>query len=307
MGQVTTSAQTEPKSKERIDLYQKVTDTIIQQLESGTVPWQKPWTGDDQGFLQIPKNCTTNKHYRGINIVLLWGASLQSGFQSNEWATFQQWANQKESIRKGEKGNMIVYYDTFEKEVEGEIKKIPFLKYSTVFNRCQLASFIPEAIPASIVAEQPLFERLNKVDAFVANTKVLVEHGSIGACYIPSQDKISMPFPQVFIDTDHCTAREGYYSTLLHELVHFTGHEKRMNRKGGKRFGDQAYAVEELVAELGAAFLCAEQEITQPAQKDHAAYIDHWLKVLKQDKHYIIAAASEASKAVEFLQNMQPK
>lgn len=120
-----------------LDIHQQVTDTIIRQLEAGTIPWQQPWKGDNNRMLNLPKNLVSGKHYRGINIVLLWSAAIEKEYTSSEWASFKQWNAKSETIRKGEKGSLIVYYDTFEKEVDGELKKIPFLKSSVVFNRCQ--------------------------------------------------------------------------------------------------------------------------------------------------------------------------
>lgn len=201
---------------------------------------------------------------------------------------------------------MIVYYDTIEKEESGEIKKIPFLKSSVVFNRCQLASYEPTESD-SIQNELSLVERIASVDAFIANTGAEIKHTGSRACYIPSADKISMPFTEAFIDTETSTATEGYYSTFLHELTHWAGSTTRLNRQKGKKFGDENYATEELIAELGAAFMCAEFDITATTKTDHASYIASWLKALKDNKHCVITAASEASKAVAYLQELQPK
>lgn len=289
----------------RRDIHQQVTDTIIQQLEQGTVPWHKPWKGDDNRLFSIPKNLTTGNKYRGINILLLWSSEIAHDYQTQEWASFKQWQEKKEAVRKGEKGSMIVYYDTMEKEVEGETKKIPFLKSSFVFNRSQLASYTP-AEKEETHDVIPLVERIEKVGGFIANTSAIVEHKNYTACYIPSEDKILMPLPEAFIDTEVHTATEGYYSTLLHELTHWSGHKDRLNRVGGKKFGDENYATEELVAELGAAFFCAEFEITTTTKADHSSYIARWLKALKENKHCVITAASEASKAVSYLQELQP-
>jgi antirestriction protein ArdC len=300
-----TDVHHETQVTSRRDLYQRVTDTIIQQLEKGTVPWQQPWVGDNKGYLQIPYNLASQKAYRGINIVLLWSAALERNFTSNQWATFKQWKAKGESIRKDEKGSLIVYYDTFDSEEDGEIKKIPFLKHSIVFNKSQLGSYDP----AKEIVHQPnqvsLVQRIEQVDQFVANTKATIEHWDKGACFLPFEDKICMPKPEMFCDTKTATAQEGYYTTLLHELTHWSGHHKRLNRQYGKKFGDQAYAQEELVAELGAAFLSAEFDITNVYNGDHAAYIAHWIQVLKKNKHSIIAAASEASKAVEYVRGLQ--
>jgi antirestriction protein ArdC len=287
------------------DLYQQVTDTIISHLEAGTAPWHKPWKGGDSIPFRLPKNYTTGKHYQGVNILLLWAASMDKEYSLNEWASFKQWSSKKESIRKGEKGTLITYYDTFEKEVEGEIKSIPFLKCSVVFNRSQLASYETEKETAWEPC--PLPEMVEKADTFIANTKVAVKETGYKACYVPSIDEIYMPTKNSFINTEELTSTEAWYATLCHELVHATGHEKRLNRKFGKRFGDNSYAFEELVAEMGAAFLCASLEITNTPKKEHANYISHWLNILKQDKQAIFTAASAASKAVEYLKTIQPQ
>lgn len=301
-----TPLKTEQQSTNRRDVHQQVTDTIIKQLEAGTVPWHKPWNGGPDRILSIPQNFTTGKRYRGINILLLWSSALNQEFVSDEWASLKQWNEKKESIRKGEKGTFIVYYDKIEKDVDREIKEIPFIKTSYVFNRCQLASYEAKqkdelSNPVSLV------ERIENVEQFIKNTSVIVEHNGFSAYYRPSLDKIVMPWQEAFMDTETCTATEGYYSTLLHELTHWTGAPNRLARQGGKKFGDNGYATEELVAELGAAFLCTEFGIATADKGDHASYIDHWLKVLKENKHCIITAASEASKACDFLHSLQPK
>lgn len=293
---------TKPQSKYR-DIHQEVTDIIINQLEKGTIPWRQPWQGQSNGF-ELPFNAISNNFYQGINIVLLWGASIDKKFDSAEWATFKQWSEQKESIRKGEKSSMIVYYDFIEKEENDEIKKIPFLKAYNVFNRCQLNSYKPNENKPTIET-LPLVQRIETVDNFVDNTQAVIEHGKDGAFYRPSEDKIYMPAIEAFCDTPNCTATEGFYSTLLHELVHWSGAENRLNRTKGKKFGDNAYALEELVAELGAAFLCSEFNISTIEKGDHANYIANWLKVLKNNKHCIVTAASEASKAVNYMKQLK--
>ncbi|MCH5716698.1 ArdC family protein [Niabella hibiscisoli] len=305
MTQVLTQ-QEQPQTFKRRDLHQQVTDTIVQQLETGVVPWQQSWKGGNTRLFDIPANFSTGKKYRGINIVLLWCSMFDKQYSSNEWGSFKQWQAKKESVRKGEKGSLIVYYDTLEKEVDGKIEKIPFLKSSVVFNRCQLSSYTPDEQQPENINQISLVDRLDRVEEFVFNTKADIEHKGTTPCYIPSQDKILMPYGHTFKDTETATATEGYYSTLLHELTHWTGSKARMKREGGKKFGDQNYAAEELVAELGAAFLCAEFKINNVEKGDQASYIASWLKVLKDNKKYIITAASEASKAVEYLQTLQP-
>lgn len=288
----------------RTDVQQQVTDTIIRQLEQGTIPWQQSWDISKSGF-KLPQNAVTKNKYRGVNIVLLWGAALEKKYNSQEWASFKQWSSKKEAVKKGEKGNLIIYTDTFEKEIDGEIKKIPFLKYSLVFNRCQLASFDPNEIPFE-EKPKPLFERIESVENFIGNTFADIEHHVGDAYYSPGQDKVYMPLASSFIDTKACAAQENYYSVLLHEMTHWTGNPKRLNRQQRNKFGDHAYAEEELIAELGAAFLNAEFEIVSPEKPNHASYIANWLKVLKDNKDFIISAASEASKAVDYMKELQP-
>lgn len=288
----------------RKDIYQQVTDIIIKQLEAGTIPWQQSWT-DKFSNMRLPQNAVTGNYYRGANIVLLWSETIGKKFASHEWASFKQWQSKKEAVRKGEKGSMIVYTDAFEKEVDGEVKKISFLKYSTVFNRAQLVSYEPEAVPPSEPAKS-LVEKIASIEDFIGNTLAVIETHQGEASYHPHLDKIYMPLESAFIDTKQCTATENYYSTLCHELTHWTGHAKRLDRKIKNKFGNHAYAEEELIAELGAAFLSAEFGITTPEKKDHAAYIASWLKVLKDNKQFVISAASEASKAVEYMKDLQP-
>ncbi len=292
-------------SVSRRDLHQQVTDTIIQQLENGIVPWHKPWKGSGDRLFSMPKNYTTGNRYRGVNILLLWTSAFNKDFTTDEWGSFKQWQAKDEMVRKGEKGTLIVYYDTLEKEVDGELQKIPFLKSSVVFNRCQLASYTPENI--TDLPQEDLTSRIEKADRFISNTQAIVEHRVGGACYSPPVDKIFMPYREFFLNTETCTATEGYYSTLLHELTHWTGGKPRLDRINHKNFGDGNYATEELVAELGAAFLCTEFDIAVLPKGEHANYIGYWLEKLKNNKQCIFTAASAASAAVDYLQVLQPK
>lgn len=301
---MTRSTQT---TSNRRDIHQHVTDTIIQQLEKGVIPWQKPWNGPENRLMALPRNLTTGKKYRGANILLLWTSSFNNQLFTDDWASFLQWQDKKEVVRKGEKGTMIVYFDTFEKEVEGKQEKIPFLKQSFVFNRCQLASYDFAAENPNLLNETSLVERIKKIDKFVTNTSAAIENNGFRAYYDKNDDKLIMPYKEAFNDTQNCTATEGYYSTLLHELTHWTGHPKRLDRKFGKKHGDNAYATEQLVGELGAAFLCAEFGIAIAEKGNTAAHINYWLEVLNENKHCLLTAASEASKAVDYLQGLQLK
>lgn len=305
--------QTTTQTTQRKDIHQLVTDRIVQQLEQGNIPWYKPWQGEG-ATLELPYNKVSQNHYNGINNLLLWCTAHEKQFASPEWATFKQWSENKETIRKGEKGTMIVYYDFLEKEVEGqeELQKIPFLKTYHVFNRCQLESYKGKDLnsPDSAVKKEPLITRLQPVDAFVENTKAIIQHGGERAYFSPSEDIIQMPFQQSFVDTPGCSATEGYYATMMHELVHWSGAKPRLNRldntNGSHDTKAQRYAKEELIAELGAAFLCAEFGINTIEKTNHAAYIASWLEALKNDKGLIIPAANQASKAVRYLKEMKP-
>lgn len=284
------------------DIYQNVTDIILKQLEQGTRPWQQPWKG--LNHLQLPVNYSTGKHYRGINILLLLSAGLERGFTTNQFATFDQWKQQKECIRKGEKSSIIVKYDMFEKEVDGEIVELPFLKTYNVFNRCQLQSYQYDS--ENQPERRNLVERLDRVDTYISNIGASISHdGGYRAFYRPSSDSIHMPQPEEFAGTETQSPTEAYYSTLLHETVHWTGHEKRLNRSLKTRSAKSSYAMEELVAELGAAFLDAKLEIADAPRPDHADYLNSWLSIIKEDKKAIFTAASEASKACDYLDGLQ--
>jgi len=290
------------------DIYQQVTDTIITQLEKGIVPWSCPWKSNTGFSFSMPFNHESGKKYQGINIVLLWCAAMDKDYTCNEWATFKQWSFKKERIRKGEKGTTIIYYDTYEKEVDGKIENVPFVKSSYVFNRCQLESYVSKEQPSIIESEaMSVVEPIKTIDKFIANTDAYIENADYGACYIGGTDKIYMPYPSQFVSTETTSATHHYYATLFHELIHWTGHPSRLNRERHKKFGDKVYANEELIAELGAAFLCSEFNISTRDYKNQASYIAHWLSVLKENKYCIIKAASEASKAVGLLKKLQPE
>lgn len=285
------------------DLYQEVTDTIMGHLEKGVALWHMPWVTDFNPF-QIPKNIVSNKGYNGVNILLLWGATINKDLRSHDWATFKQWGEKHgERIRKGEKGTMIVYYDTFEKEKDGEIEKIPFLKSSIVFNRCQLENYKADNATFQELPNQAT--SIEKVDSFVKKTTAKVIIGGDRACYFENKDEIHMPETARFFDTEHSTATTHYYAALLHELGHWTGHKDRLNRDFTGRFGSKSYAFEELVAELTAAFLTAELNITNQTSEDHSSYLANWLELMKEDKRAILTAASAASKAVDYLKKLQ--
>ncbi len=295
-----------PRKTTERDLYQEVTDTIVAAIETDPGRWSRPWVnGGAAGrgcTTGLPFNATTGATYRGINVLLLWHRAAAAGHATNQWASYRQWQKRGAQVRHGERGSIVVFYRVIErKAANGDIDRIPVLRHSRVFNADQVDGW-----QAPTVAEPPpIAERIEAADDFVANTGAEIDHGGNRACYATAIDRITMPFQRQFRDDDHGTALEHYYSTLLHELTHWSGHRSRCDRDLGNRFGTKAYAMEELVAELGAAFLCAELRIGGAPRQDHAQYLAHWLEVLKADKRAIFTAAAKASEAAGYLDGLQ--
>lgn len=286
------------------DIYSRVTDKIIADLEQGVRPWVKPWKGGNtEGRITLPVR-HNGIPYQGINILLLWGEQLDKGFQSNRWMTFKQAQALSANVRKGEHGSLVVYANKVTKsetddkgdEIEREI---PFMKGYTVFNVDQIENLPAEYRTEPESVETEPHELIEHAQVFFANTGAVIRHGGNRAYYAPLQDIVQLPIPEAF------NTAESYASVKAHELTHWTSHKTRLDRQLGKRFGDDAYAAEELIAEMGAAFVCAQLGLTPEVREDHAAYLDHWLKVLKGDKKAIFSAASQAQKACEFLFSLQ--
>ena len=287
----------------RNDVYETVTNAIASAIERGFSgeTFEMPW----HGMSDIPQNASTQKSYRGINIPLLWITQLDRGFKSGLWATYKQWAEMGAQVRKGEKSTQIIFWKQYEaeqnEENEDENKIRMFARYSAVFNADQVEGFaLPEVIkPAEI-------QQIESCTNFLASTGAIVEHKDARAYYDLTRDKIYMPEQSLFRATKHSTATENYYSTLLHELTHWSGAETRLKRFNMHNCADKKdYAFEELVAELGAAMLCASLGVTSTPRPDHAQYIEGWLKALGSDKRFIFTAASVAQKAVDYLYSLQ--
>ena len=288
----------------RADLYARVTDQIIADLEMGVTPWTRPWSAEHlAGHVSRPLR-HNHQPYSGVNVLLLWSQALASGFAAPIWMTFRQALELGGHVRKGEKGTTVVYANAISRsEDDGEgaqvERKIPFLKAYTVFNVEQV-----EGLPAAYSAlATPVLEPQQRVEAaerFCAATGAQVHHGGGQAYYALNGDYVQLPPFEAFADP------ESYYATLAHELTHWTRHPNRLDRDfGRKRFGDAGYAHEELVAELGAAFLCADLGLELTPREDHAAYIGHWLEVLRGDKRFIFTAAAHAQRAVDYLISLQ--
>ena len=289
------------------DVYQKVTDKIIADLEKGELTWLKPWSASNMDG-RITKPLRHNgQTYSGINVLMLWGAAVEAGYCSPYWMTFKQAKELGAHVRKGEGGNPVVYANTLTKTEEQENgateeRKIPFMKAYTVFNVEQI-----EGLPDHYyVKPDPVIDpaqRIAHAEAFFGATGADLRHGGNRAFYRGgSSDHVQMPVFECF------RSPEAYYATLAHELTHWTKHPKRLDREFGRtKWGDEGYAREELVAELGAAFLCADLDLTPEAGTDHAAYVQSWLKVLKEDKRAIFSAAAHAQKAADYLHSLQPQ
>lgn len=280
------------------NIYETVTAQIIAAIESGVGTWQRPWhtTGLDA---MSPINAISRKPYRGINTLVLWTAASSKGYTSGEWATYKQWTDKGAQVRKGEKATMVVFWkfgDTAKDEQDGEEateggrQKLFFTRGYCVFNAQQVDGY--EAKPEQ---PAPYEDRIEAADEFFKLTGSTVRHGGNSAHFSPGSDAITMPpFAAFKTSTD-------YYSTLAHEHIHWTAIPSRCDRTLGKRFGDNAYAMEELVAEIGAAFLCAKLRIEGEPREDHAQYVANWLKVLKADNRAIFTAAGKAQNAADFL------
>jgi len=281
------------------DLYAKITAEIIAVIEADSREPVLPWR---RVGLALPANAATGNVYHGINVLALWVAAQKAGFSRPLWATYQQWTALGAQVRRGEKSSLVIFYKEYpssdDKDEEGAVRRVA--RTSHVFNCAQVEGF---AEPASDEVAAPIapVERLRKVELFVAATRAVVRHGGDTAFYNRRSDFIQLPPPEHFVPTVTMAATEGYYATLLHELVHWSGAPYRLDRQFGKRFGDEAYAAEELVAEIGAAFLCAELAVTPSTRRDHAHYVGHWLRLLRRDSRAIFTAASRASEAASYL------
>lgn len=312
-----TSAHRAPKT-ERADLYQQVTDKIVAALEKGTAPWRKPWrTAQKRGGNCLPANATTGKAYSGINIPLLWMAAEERGFSSDRWLTFRQAHLAGGNVRTGETCSVAVIFKPFEVQAEDDqgIKLTdkdgkPVMESRTMLRPLQLFNTQQcDGLPADLYDDPSVFlteEEAKTVSATVMNRVMEIFNASgvavnfleqNRAYYRPAVDQIVMPTSEQFF------TEADYWSTLLHELVHASGHQKRLNREGitssTRQFGDAVYAFEELIAEMGSAFLCAELGVYGEVQ--HESYVSGWLKALKEDKRALFRACRQAREASEFL------
>jgi len=280
------------KNETKLDVYDIVTERMIALLEQGVCPWNKPWKSGS-----IPSNFVSKKPYRGINVFLL----AFTGFDCPYFVSFKQATELGGTVKKGSKGFPVVFWNWFPKRENGapvfkngKPEMIPFLRYYTVFNLEQCEGIKWEK------PERKDFNPIETAESYVNGMKnaPTLTHGGSRACYSPALDCVRMPAKEAF------TTPEAYYATLFHELTHATGHEKRLARKGIMEidhFGSEQYSREELVAEMGSAFLCAMSGILPSVEKNSAAYLANWLGVLKGDKKLVVTAAGQAQKAVDYI------
>ncbi len=274
--------------------YEVITETIIEKLEQGTVPWHQPWSSE------AAKNLISKREYRGINVFLLGAA----GYANPYWLTFRQAKQLGGHVKKGERSTPVVFWKWLEREREnpetGEIEthSAPLLRYYRIFNTEQCEGIPADKVPVLENARE--FHPIKEAERMVQEMpqRPIIQHEAAQAFYRPSADVVNMPAPELF------TSDEEYYSTLFHELTHATGHESRLNRLDTDKlaaFGSKDYSQEELVAEMGSAFLCGHCGIAERIIDNSAAYIQGWLRRLRNDKRLVLFAAAQAQKAADFI------
>ena len=280
------------------DLYTTVTNRIVTALEQGTPPWICPWQKDTSS---VPRNLVSGKPYRGINFIMLSIEAMAATHTDSRWLTFRQANQLGAQIRKGEHGVQIVFYKLHERDDHGsrntdpagchDTKRvIPLLKSYTVFNASQVDG-LPERF--QLPPTHPAWQPIDAAEMLLCGSGAIIKHGGNQAYYRPADDTIQLPPKDAF------SMPSAYYGTALHELCHWTGHSSRLDRALCSRLHIEAYAYEELVAEIGAAFLCARSGLE--ARLEHASYADHWLDALRRDKRLIFVAAGAAQKAADFV------
>ena len=279
------------------DLYTSITARIVSALEAGLAPWVRPWSEDVDSFAM---NAGTRRPYRGINALLLSLEATSQGYPLNRWLTYRQATELGGQVERGARGTTVVLWrlrkvaataDAYPAPDESDVPErvIPLLRAFTVFNLAQV-----EGVPATLKATQRCtWEPEARAEELLLRSGATVRHGGSRAFYRPGDDEIHLPPKRVF------PAADRYYGTALHELTHWSSHPSRCNRQLGQRFGDDAYAAEELIAEMGAAFLCAYCRID--GELHHADYLASWLKVLRQDKRAIFVAATRAQQAADYI------
>ncbi len=293
-----------PNDPSRPDLYSRITNSIIADLQADVRPWTRPWSaGHLAGRITRPLR-STGAPYSGVNVILLWMEAVSKGYVAPIWITFRQALALDGHVRKGEHGATVVYANRIVRTETGDDgqdveRSIPFLKAYTVFNVDQVED-LPGHFYATAGPTLDSIQRIAHADAFFAAIRADIRHGGAQAYYAVEPDHVQVPPFECFEDP------EAYYATLAHECIHWTRHPTRLDRDFGRQsWGDDGYAREELVAELGAAFLCADLGLELEPRSGHARYIASWLKLLKDDRRFIFTAAAHAQRAADYLHGLQ--
>lgn len=285
-----------------MNVYEIITERIIAKLDAGIIPWHKPWSSPEM----MPKSFNSRKEYRGINVMLLGCA----GFPSPWWLTFKQAQERGGMVRKGEKGTPVIFWKWLDRkgaaspdpdEINVNGSRVPMLRYYTVFNAAQIDGIEFPAVETTPQTFKPI-DAAAQVVSGMPNAPA-IKHGNGAAFYRPAEDFVGMPDPEKF------ESAEAYHATLFHELTHSTGHASRCNRKASisewSRFGSQSYSREELVAEMGAAFLCGVTGIIDPTLDQSVAYIQSWRRKLHDDPKAVVVAAAQAQKAADYIRGIK--
>ena len=290
------------KRQKNRDLHREVTQRFIDALQKGCVPWIKPWKASGNSATGFPVNAANERRYRGINVTILWSAAIERGFTRDRWLTYRQAQNAGGYVKRGEKGTPVVLYRTIEAKPtataqpdDEEPKTFKIARSFVLFNVEQCAG-LSRRIMGDAISDTPPSEGFPAVDQLVDRSGAKVRHGGDVATYVPVADVVKMPDAQLF------TAPEHYYATLLHELVHWSGHKSRLNRPGiveTHAFNSVSYAFEELIAEIGSAFLCAEYGVRGDLR--HEGYVQSWIKIMEDKPNAIFQASSAAQSAFDYL------
>ncbi len=286
------------------DIYERVTNQIIAAIEAGAGEYRMPWHHDGSS-ITTPVNVASRKAYRGVNVIALWAAAQESGYPSGTWGTYRQWHELGAQVRKGERGQLVVFWkqadcdrDTDRQdgdEDRDEPARRMFARGYTVFNSAQVDGYTPPEMPVL-----PETERIAHAEHFCAALGINIRHGGSQPCYIPSKDYVQMPAFASFRDAI------AYYAVLLHECGHASGAKHRLDRDLTGRFGSAAYAMEECTVELLSAMICADLNLSVEPRPDHAHYIASWVDVLRSDKRAIFTAASKAQQIADWMHAQQP-
>jgi len=290
-------------TSERIDIYTQITNQIVEAIEAGADTYTMLWHVQGANS-PLPVNAATHRAYRGINVMMLWAVAAKKGYDTNLWATYPQWQELGAQVRKAERSASVVFWKFFDDDPEDQKagnaetrtgRKAVMARAYHVFNAAQVDGYEIPSIP-----RLPESERIERAEHFFNGIGAEIREGGSRAFYSKSEDYIQMPPFSAFKKADF------RYSVLAHEITHWSGAADRLNRDLASRFQKEAYAAEELIAELGSAFISAALELEIEPRRDHAPYIESWLRALRNDKRAIFTASAKAQQAVDWLFQRTP-